>query len=160
MPLYVCVSAHSRPTLCDPVDCSPPGSSVHGILQARILECVPISSSRGSSWPRDWTCVFCFGRQNLYHGATWETPCLCIFNALTSLSCPELLRIKFCVSAHEQKQLWDIFLELLSRLPSLYQLWKFWVLKANCLQAIQWSLVDHEWFWTSYQEGEDKIRNE
>ena len=36
------------PTLCDPMDCSPPGSSVHGILQARILEWVPIPSSRGS----------------------------------------------------------------------------------------------------------------
>ena len=42
-------------TLCDPVDCSPPGSSVHGILQARILEWVAIPFSRGSSWPRDWT---------------------------------------------------------------------------------------------------------
>ena len=43
-------------TLCDPMDCSPPGSSVHGILQARILEWVAISSSRGSSQPRDQTC--------------------------------------------------------------------------------------------------------
>ena len=40
-------------TLCDPVDCGPPGSSVHGILQARILEWVAISFSRGSSQPRD-----------------------------------------------------------------------------------------------------------
>ena len=44
-------------TLCDPVDCSPPGSSIHGILQARILEWVAISFSRGSSWPRDQTQV-------------------------------------------------------------------------------------------------------
>ena len=42
---------------CDPMDCSPPGSSVHGISQARILEWVAISFSRGSSRPRDWTCV-------------------------------------------------------------------------------------------------------
>ena len=41
------------PTLCDSMDCSPPGSSVHRILQARILEWVAISFSRGSSWPRD-----------------------------------------------------------------------------------------------------------
>ena len=40
------------PTLCDPMNCSPPGSSVHGILQARILEWVVIPFSRGSSWPR------------------------------------------------------------------------------------------------------------
>ena len=47
----------SCPTLCDPVDCSLPGSSLHGILQARILEWVVISFSRGSSQPRDWTWV-------------------------------------------------------------------------------------------------------
>ena len=47
------------PTLCNPVDCSPPGSSVHGILQARILEWVAISFSRGSSPPRDQTRVSC-----------------------------------------------------------------------------------------------------
>ena len=41
----------SVPTLCDPVDCSPPGSSVHGILQARIVEWVAIPFSRGSSRP-------------------------------------------------------------------------------------------------------------
>ena len=46
------------PTLCDPMDCSLPSSSVHGILQARILEWVVIPFSRGSSWPRDWTWVF------------------------------------------------------------------------------------------------------
>ena len=45
-------------TLCDPMDCNPPGSSVHGILQARILERVAISFSRGSSWPRDRTQIF------------------------------------------------------------------------------------------------------
>ena len=45
--------------LCDPMDCSPPGASVHGILQARILESVAILFSRGSSWPRDWTWAFC-----------------------------------------------------------------------------------------------------
>ena len=45
--------AHSCPTLCDPMDCSLPGSSVHGILQARILEWVAFPSSRWSSQPRD-----------------------------------------------------------------------------------------------------------
>ena len=46
-------SLRSCPTLCNPVDCSPPGSSVHGMLQAGILEWVAMPSSRGSSWPRD-----------------------------------------------------------------------------------------------------------
>ena len=47
--------AQSGPTLCDPVDCSLPGSSVHEISQARILEWVVISFSRSSSPPTDWT---------------------------------------------------------------------------------------------------------
>ena len=46
-------------TLCDPMDCSPPGSSAHGILQSWIPEWVVISSSRASSQPRDWTRVSC-----------------------------------------------------------------------------------------------------
>ena len=54
----VCIS-HSVMSDCGPLDCSPPGSSVHGILQARILEWVTISYSRGSSRHRDWTQVFC-----------------------------------------------------------------------------------------------------
>ena len=58
----------------DPMDCSPPGSSVHEILQARILERIAISSSRGSSQPRNWTSVSCTDRQILYHWATWEAP--------------------------------------------------------------------------------------
>ena len=46
-------------TLCDPMDCSSPDSSVHGILQARILERVAMPSSRGSSQPRERTCIAC-----------------------------------------------------------------------------------------------------
>ena len=49
--------AQSCLTLCNPMDCSLPGSSIHGIFQARILEWVAISLSRGSSWSRDWTRV-------------------------------------------------------------------------------------------------------
>ena len=53
-------------------DCSPPGSSVHRILQARILEWVAISFSKGSSPPRDQICISCTGTWILYHWATWE----------------------------------------------------------------------------------------
>jgi len=51
--------AQSRPTLCDPKDCSSPGSSAHGILQARILEWVAMPASRRSSRPRDQSQIFC-----------------------------------------------------------------------------------------------------
>ena len=58
MCVCVCVCAQSCLTLCDPMDCGPPGSSVHGIYQARILEWVAFSFSKGSFQPRDQTCVF------------------------------------------------------------------------------------------------------
>ena len=54
-----CLVTKLRLTSCNNMDCSPPGSSVHGISQARILEWVAISFSRGSSRPRDQTHVFC-----------------------------------------------------------------------------------------------------
>ena len=60
---------------CHPMDCKAP---VHGILLARILEGVAIFSTRGSSWPRDWICVSCIGRQ-LYHWATWEVWCCIMY---------------------------------------------------------------------------------
>ena len=53
-----------------------PGSSVRGISQARMLEWVAISSSRGTSWHRDWTCVSCFGRLIVYHCAIWKAQCI------------------------------------------------------------------------------------
>ena len=59
-------------SLCDPIDYSPLDSSVHGIFQTRILEWIDISFSKGSSWPRNWTHVFCIGRKILYHWATWK----------------------------------------------------------------------------------------
>ena len=71
--MCVCVCVQLCPTLCNHKDCSPPGSSVHRILQARILERVATSLSRGSSWPRDRThisSVSCSGRQVLYHSTT------------------------------------------------------------------------------------------
>ena len=73
----VCVHAQPGPTLCNPMDCSHPGSSVPGIFQARILEQVAISSSRGSSQPRDQTHtsrVSCTGRSILYHLKTGIVP--------------------------------------------------------------------------------------
>ena len=57
---------------CDPMDYSLPGSSVHEISQARILEWVGISYSRGSSWFKDQTCISCTGNTILYHWATRE----------------------------------------------------------------------------------------
>ena len=67
--VYVCAkSLQSHAALCDPMDCGLPGSSVHGILQARILRWVAIPSSRGSCWPTSpaWQ------EDSFLHWATWE----------------------------------------------------------------------------------------
>ena len=64
--------AQSCPTLCDPVDCSLPGSSVHGFFQARVLEWGAVSFSRGSSHPRDWTQVSCIAGRCFNLWATRE----------------------------------------------------------------------------------------
>ena len=66
-----CVCMLSRVWLCSSMECSLPGSSVHRISQARILERLAIPFSSGSSWSRGQTCISCIGRQILYHWATW-----------------------------------------------------------------------------------------
>ena len=73
---FLCVlSLQSCPALCDPTDRSPPGNSVHGIVEARLLEWVAMPFSRGSSQPRYRTqvsCIPCTGRWLLYHCVTWK----------------------------------------------------------------------------------------
>ena len=84
-PKCVCVLvAQSCPTLCNPMGCSQPSSTVHEILQARVLEWVAIPFSRGSSWPRDWTWVSLIWGKFFTIWATREAkkvgvkPCECV----------------------------------------------------------------------------------
>ena len=80
---YACGLAkllQSNSTLRDTLDLSPPGSPVHGILQARILKWVTVPSSGGSSQPRDRTQVSYICRWVLYQLATWEAPRCTILN--------------------------------------------------------------------------------
>ena len=72
-PLKLC------PALCNPMDGSPPDSTVHGTFQARILEGLAISFSRGSSWPKDWTCVSSIGKWILYQRTTWEAQVIYVY---------------------------------------------------------------------------------
>ena len=75
--------AQSCLTLCHPMDCSLPGSSVHRILQARILEWVAISFSRGSSWPKDQTWISCIEGKFL---TFWTTREACVSTGLLFFS--------------------------------------------------------------------------
>ena len=80
----VCDSCSVMSDSCNPMNCSPPGSSVHGILQARLLEWGAIPFYRGSSRPRDQTRVSCIGRRILYHLSHQKSPQL--FHARLQIS--------------------------------------------------------------------------
>ena len=106
--MHACVVSCFR--LCDPMDCSPPGSSVHGILQARILERFAISSSKGSSWCRDRTpiscypCNSCIGQRILYHFSHLGSKDFCRSTEQFSLNAwweltVLLVSLSFCLSA-------------------------------------------------------------
>ena len=84
------------PTLCKPMDYSPPGSSVHGIFQARILEWVAIFSFKGSSWTRDWPLISCISYiAGSVHWAIREAH-KCLYSLLNFQRCqiPLLLVLK------------------------------------------------------------------
>ena len=85
-----CEVAQSSPTLCDPMNCSLPGSSVHGIFQLRVLEWVAISFSRGNSWPRDQTQVSLIVGRCFTVWATREAPPSILFH------CNDLFQIPYC----------------------------------------------------------------
>ena len=119
-------------SLCDPIDCSPPGSTAHGILQARMLEWVAMSFSRGSFWPGDWThisCVSCI--------AGWFLACWAIREA------HRLHRV------HEWRkdQLWEKYLHRqkdsgwarMAMMEEMRNVWSqdtFWISLLNCPSPI------------------------
>ena len=89
-------------TLWDHLDCSPPGSSIHGALQARVLEWVTLPFSRGSSQPRDRThisYVSCTDRQVLYHWRHLRSPCGSKGLPFPALKISKLLLLRICSSA-------------------------------------------------------------
>ena len=88
-----CLIAKSCPTLCNPMDCSPPSLSVHGISQERILEWVAISFSRGSSWTRDQIWISCIAGRFFTTEPSWQliiittiTDILVVFERLLGVS--------------------------------------------------------------------------
>ena len=96
--------AQACSTLCRPTDCRPLGSSVHGIFQARLLEWVAISYSRGSSEPRDQTRVSrisCTSRQILYHCATGKPHHSREVKQWKSLSCVRLFVTPWAIQSME-----------------------------------------------------------
>ena len=102
----VCVLvAQSCPTLGDPMDCSSPGSSVHRIFQVRVLEWVPISYSRGSSWPRDGTRISCIADRFLI---IWDTreDLIRYINAMKKFTLWEFKEVPLSATYWDNSYLW------------------------------------------------------
>ena len=107
-------------TLCDPMTCSLPGTSVHGILQARILEWGTIFYSRESSWQRI-SSISCIGKQILYHCALLSSTLLLIVtnNYMIRLQMVTFTSLKILWHIFVIiRRLWDVFLETVKK-PSL-----------------------------------------
>ena len=112
-----CMLSHfSCVLLFDPVDCSPPGFSVHGIIQARILEQVAIPSSRGSFWPRGWLCISyisCIGNGFFTTSVTWEAHP----GPAPRLSKPHLGDVQTVYVIQTCARIWKSFLSPMLRYP-------------------------------------------
>ena len=142
--LCVCFVSQSCLTLCSPMDCSPPGSSVHGIFQARLLEWDAISYSRGSSWPRDQA-------DSLPLSLLWSPVSLG-----TALNLEISLRIDNCVfQSMNMINVFIFYLDSILFLLSLYMVFPLvvyrcesWTIKkAECWRTDDWS-------WLSDRTGE------
>ena len=114
--------AQSCLTLWDPVNCSLPGSSVHGIIQARILEWVAIPFSRGSSQPRDWTQVSYTAGRFFTIWSPREAPLLCVHFPL--LQCRVMYVLKDQSGKGKQSDTWLFFFFLPSDMYCI--LFDFW----------------------------------
>ena len=143
-----------RAWLWDPMDCSWPDSSVRVISQARILECIAISSSQGSSWLRDQTGISWIGRWILYHWATWKALSggsehkllACCSDKKTLCSLPG---IGWAMSGKGSQQ------EVLSGFKLTALLWKNKT--KTTLQEANWRVRGKEVFWTQSKVGVDLV---
>ena len=114
---------HSCPTLCGPKGCSLPGSSVHGILQTRILEWVAIPFSKGSSQPRDQTQVSCIADRFFTVWATREAHFTSV-NPIQCMSKGSALKLARGTISEIKSRLWNCILEIWS-LAIYFIFWEF-----------------------------------
>ena len=134
----LCVSKllQSCPTLCNPMDCSLPDSSVHGILQARILEWATMASSRGSSQPRNQTCVSC---SSCITGGFFTTGEAHIY-------------VYLCIHVYINRYTWEIWMHIHIKSgvgndkPLSILAWKVpWTVEPGGLRSMGSQRVRHDW---------------
>ena len=134
-----CLVAKSRLTLSYPIDCSPLVSSVHGILQARILEWVAMSSSRGSSWSRDQTRITClaggfFTTEPPGKPMKWYGPaCNLWYIICTSDSCQNKPPNSLLINIYKNQEI--ILIEICLTIPARHIPWKLFISDRFCSLA-------------------------
>ena len=119
-----CIHVQSCLSLCDPMGCSPPVYSVHGIFQAGILEWFAIPFSKGSSPPRDWTrvsCISCTASHILSHWTTWEANSSNITIIQINNSNFFCFSLKIIYTLY--RSLWEYFLFHILSIHWYYQIW-------------------------------------
>ena len=144
--------AQSCPSLCDPMDCSLPGSSVHGIFQARVLEWVAISFSRESSQPRDWTRVSHIAGRRFIVWATREDLLYKSFLICCSGLARYLSGKRVCLPVQEPQEMWvwplgqEDPLEKETATNSSILAWRIpWTEDPGGLQSLGSQRVGHDW---------------
>ena len=145
-------------TLCEPMDCSLPGSSVRGILQARILEWIAISFSRGSSWPRDWTQVSRIAGRHFtdwpwifYRIKMFENYSTSQFQG-TSLVAQTVKHLSTMWESWVWALGWEDPLEKEMAIHSSTVAWKIpWTEEPGTLQSMGLQRVGHDWEWLHFR---------
>ena len=123
-------------TLCDPMDCSLPGSSVHGILQARILEPVALPSSRGPSWPRNQTPISCssYSAGRFFTAEPPGNPFKLYTWGLNTTICLEIIK----------SWLWQYWAYLVAQLvKNMPAMWETWVQSLSWEDPLEKGMATH-----------------
>ena len=152
----VAVAAQLCLTIWDPMDYSPPGSSVHGILQARILEWVTIPFSRGSSWPRDRTRVSCIQNRFFTIWVTGKRSQLEEGNGTNQkVTYKRPNPLKYFVSFSLGQAFWvDTNLHFCK-----IRKWSPWGSKFPGTWTQQWQTPKHFSVWSHYSSGSTEVEN-
>ena len=148
-------SVQSSRTLCDPMDCSLPGSSLYGTLQARILDWVAVSSSRGSSWLGNWTRVSC---SSCITGEffTAEPPGKPITSKYISLNAATKFTLQKCIPR--------LSFTFACPQPTVHALWSHGIIpyvrvQSHVIWTMTWTDRFGNWVWEVTQTAKRKTKN-
>ena len=161
MHCYCCQLLSRVWLFCDPMDCSPPGSSVNGISQARIVECIATSFSMGSFWLRDWTHISCIGWWILYNWANryslfakwgiWKKIQHSSYEV--ELKCSWILKIRWTSLVFHSPHLSCSLFVTKNEIYLLKVGWWKDFLQPSEMWKVRWSVWQRRWIWEESHEN-------